>query len=160
MPDDREFTGLANQMETDIMENFKQLEDGMLIGPQPTDENIQQAKQQGIKTVIDFRMPGELATPNAELSARHGLDYVNIPVSKTNLSSKQIEEFDRVLEEKQGPFLIHCASGTRAAMLLALSRAKKQNWNTERTFQETQAMGYDLKKFPEFAAFVTQTTAH
>lgn len=141
------------------MDKFRQLEDSMLIGPQPTDEDLQQAKQQGIKTVIDFRMPGEVPTPNADLVVKNGLDYANIPVNKTNLSSSQIAELDRVMQEKEGPFLIHCASGTRAAMLLSLSRAKKHNWDAERTFEEAQAMGYDLKQFPEFETFVTQATA-
>lgn len=142
------------------MDKFKQLDDSMLIGPQPTEEDIQQAKQQGIKTVIDFRMPGELPTSNADLAARNGLDYVNIAVNKANLSSDQVDDLDFVMREKKGPFLVHCATGTRAAMLLALSRAKKQHWDAERTFEEAQAMGYDLKKSPEFAAFVIQATSH
>lgn len=141
------------------MDKFKQLDDGMLIGPQPTDEDLQQAKEHGIRTVIDFRMPAEVPTPNADLIEKNGLGYTNIPVSKTNLSSRQIAELDRVLHEKEGPFLIHCASGTRAAMLLALSHAKKHHWNAERTFEEAQAMGYDLKKFPEFERFVTNETS-
>jgi uncharacterized protein (TIGR01244 family) len=141
-----------------MMDKFKQLEDSMLIGPQPTEEDLQQAKQRGIKTVIDFRMPSETAAPNAELVAKNGLGYANIPVSKANLSKDQVEQLDRIMQEKEGPFLIHCASGTRAAMLLALSKAKKQHWDAERTFEEARTLGYDLQKFPEFAAFVTQAT--
>lgn len=141
------------------MDNFRQLEDGMLIGPQPTEEDLQQARQQGIKTVIDFRMPGEVPTPNADLVARNGLDYANIPASKDSLSPSQIDELDCIMQEKEGPFLIHCASGTRAAMLLALSRAKKHHWDAQRTFEEAQAMGYDLRKFPEYERFVTEATS-
>lgn len=142
------------------MDKFRQLEDSMLIGPQPTEEDLQQASAEGIKTIIDFRMPSEVATtPNAELAAKNGLDYANIPVSKASLSPNQVNELDRIMQEKEGPFLIHCATGTRAAMLLALSRAKKLNWNAERTFEEAQSMGYDLKMHPDFAAFVTQATA-
>lgn len=141
------------------MDKFKQLEDGMLIGPQPTDEDLQQARQQGIKTVIDFRMPTETTTPNADLVAKNGLDYANVPVSKASLSPHQIDELNRIIQEKEGPFLIHCASGTRAAMLLALSRAKKHNWDAQRTLEEAQVMGFDLKKFPEFEKFVKEATS-
>ena len=56
------------------MDQFKLLENAMLIGPQPTEDNLRQAKQEGIKTVIDFRLPSETTTPNAELVARSGLD--------------------------------------------------------------------------------------
>ncbi len=39
------------------MSQFKCVEDGIFIGPQPSEQNLDDAKQQGIKTAIDFRMP-------------------------------------------------------------------------------------------------------
>lgn len=140
------------------MDKFIKLEDSMLIGPQPTPHDLQQAKQQGIKTEIDFRMPSETQDPNAEVAAANGLDYVNIPVNKANLTRSQINELDHVMKEKEGPFLIHCATGMRAAMLLALSKAKKNNWTAERTFEEARAMGFDLRQSSQLAAFVTEAT--
>lgn len=141
------------------MDRFKQLEDSILLGPQPSEQDLEQAKQHGIKTVIDFRLPSETPSSNAQAAARTGLDYANIPVDKASLSEKQIAELDRVMQEKEGPFLIHCASGARAAMLLALSRAKKNGWTAERTFDEASKMGFDLQSSPEFVKFVVETTA-
>ena len=106
------------------MDQFKTLENGMLIGPQPTEGDLRQARQEGIKTVIDLRLPSETPKPNAELVARSGLGYVNIPVNKASLSSDQVDELDRAMRDKDGPFLLHCASGARAATLLVLSQAK------------------------------------
>jgi hypothetical protein len=40
------------------MHAFKRLEDCMPLGPQPAEQRLQQAKRHGIKTVMDFRMPG------------------------------------------------------------------------------------------------------
>jgi len=99
------------------MDQFKLLDNGMLIGPQPSEDHLRQAKQDGIKTVIDLRMPSETSTPNAELVARSGLDYVNIPVNKASLSSDQVDALERAMQDKEGPFLIHCATGARAALL-------------------------------------------
>lgn len=141
------------------MDRFKQLEDSMALGPQPTEQDLQQAKRQGIKTVIDFRLPSETPAPNAELASRNGLDYVNIPVNKASLSRDQIDELDRAMLEKEGPFLIHCASGARAALLLVLSKAKKNNWTAERAFEEARTMGFDLRNSPEFSKFVTEAVA-
>jgi len=141
------------------MDQFKQLENGMLIGPQPTEGDLRQAKQEGIKTVIDFRMPSEPPTPNAELVARSDLDYVNIPVSKASLSSDQVEELDRALLDKDGPFLLHCASGARAATFLVLSQARQNGWTAQRAFQEARAMGFDLENSPEFANFINATAS-
>ena len=41
-------------------------------------------------------------------------------------------------------------------MLLALSRAKQYSWTAERTFQEAEAMGYNLQTSPDFTVFVRQ----
>ena len=42
------------------MSQFKQVEDGIFIGPQPTEQDIEEVRQQGIRTVIDFRLPSDL----------------------------------------------------------------------------------------------------
>ena len=140
------------------MDQFKLLENGMLIGPQPTADNLRQARVEGIKTVIDLRMPSETSTPNAELVASSGLDYVNIPVNKAALSADQVDEFERVMRQMDGPFLIHCATGARAAVMLVLSQARQNRWTAQRTLQEARAIGFDLENTPEFADFIRSTT--
>jgi uncharacterized protein (TIGR01244 family) len=140
------------------MQQFRKIEDGFYIGPQPAREDLEEARRQGVRTVIDFRLPTETVTSNEDLARSCGLDYVNIPVDKARLSSEQIGRLDQALEQKQGPFLIHCASGARAAMLLALSKARRHQWSAERTFEEARAMGFDLRASPDFSAFVSATT--
>ena len=139
------------------MANYKQIGDGIFIGPQPTAQDLADAKQQGIRTVIDFRMPSETATLNTDLVSSTGLDYVNVPVNKAALSEQQIGELDAAMTHKEGPYLLHCATGTRAAMFLALSRAKQNGWTTARTFQEAESMGFDLRSSADFAKFIEQT---
>lgn len=139
------------------MANYKQIDDGIFIGPQPTEQDLEGAKQQGIRTVIDFRMPSETATVNADLVSSAGLEYVNVPVNKAALSDQQIGELDAAMTRKEGPYLLHCATGTRAAMFLALSRAKQNGWTAARTFQEAESMGFDLRSSAEFSKFVKQT---
>ena len=140
------------------MDQFKLLENGMLIGPQPNADNLRQARVEGIKTVIDLRMPNETSTPNAELVASSGLDYLNIPVNKAALSADQVDEFERVMRQMDGPFLIHCATGARAAVMLVLSQARQNRWTAQRTFQEARAIGFDLENSQEFADFIRSTT--
>lgn len=139
------------------MNQFKPLENGMFIDPEPTADNLRQAKQKGIKTVIDLRMSRETPTPNSERVARSGLDYVNIPVNKVTLSVDQVDALKRVMRHMDGPFLIHCATGALAAMLLVLSQAKQNSWTAQRAFQEARAMGFGLENAPEFANFIKAT---
>ncbi len=138
------------------MSNFRQAEENVFIGPQPTQHDLQDAKQQGVKTVIDFRMPAETTASNEELTKNAGLDYVNIPVNKSHLVIDQIGQLD-VVRSKGGPFLLHCATGTRAALLYSLSQAGQQNWTAEQTFDAAKKIGFDLKATPEFSMFVKET---
>ena len=84
------------------MTQFKDIGDGFYLGPQPTEQDLQEAKGRGVKTVIDFRLLTETAIPNETLVTQYGLNYVNIPVSKTSPSEQQIEELDQALQEKDG----------------------------------------------------------
>ena len=64
------------------MSQFKRVEDGIFIAPQLIGKNLQDAGRHGIRTVIDFRLPSELATSNETLTKSQGLAYVNIPAEK------------------------------------------------------------------------------
>ena len=138
------------------MANFKQISDGLFVGPQPSAQDLLEARQIGIQTVIDMRMPGETATPNADMVRTKGMTYVNLPVNKMALSVQQIDELGEVIQRTQGPHLLHCATGTRAALLLALGRAKQNGWTASRTFEEAETMGFDLQASADFAGFVRQ----
>ena len=50
------------------MSSFKRIDAEFFIGPQPTEQDLHEARQQGIKTVIDFRLPSGTATSNAVLT--------------------------------------------------------------------------------------------
>ena len=141
------------------MKQFRKIEDGMYIGAQPTEQDLEDCRKHGIRTVIDFRLPTETAAPNAARVQACGMDYANIPVNKASLSASQVEDLSRVMNEKPGPYLFHCATGARAATLLALAEAGKHGWTAERTFEEARNMGFDLKGSPEFSAFIVAATA-
>jgi uncharacterized protein (TIGR01244 family) len=142
------------------MANFRKIGEDFFIGPQPTADDLTEAKRQGIRTVIDFRMPAETPTSNASLVEESGLNYVNIPVDKTALSEHQIGELGTALDENEGPFLLHCATGARAAMFLALLRAGQNGWTAQRTFDEAKAMGFDLRSSPDFTKFIEKAVDH
>jgi len=140
------------------MEKFNQIGDGLFIGPQPTEQDLLEAKRSGVRTVIDMRMPGETPTPNAAQVRRIGLDYFNIPVDKAALSEASIKELERVMGAVEGPTLLHCATGARAALMLALSRSRENGWDAERTFLEAHRFGFDIRGPENFRNFVKSVT--
>lgn len=139
------------------MSQFRQIKGKLFIGPQPTAQDLDDARQQGIKTVIDLRPPSETETSNRDLAQSRGLGYVNIPVDKDNLSAAWIGELETAMQEQTGPFLIHCATGARAVLLLSLSEAKQKNWSREQTFEHARSLGHDLTTSPAFSDFVART---
>lgn len=141
------------------MKQFTKIEDGVYIGAQPTEQDLEDCRKHGIRTVVDFRLPTETVASNAARVQACGMDYASIPVNKASLSASQVEDLSRVMTEKPGPYLFHCATGARAAMLLALAEARKHGWTAERTFEEARTMGFDLKGSPEFSAFIIAMTA-
>ena len=138
------------------MSQFRPVESGVFIGPQPTSQDLEDARQHGIKTVIDFRLPSETATSNETLAKSASLDYINIPVNKAMLSENQIDDLDAAMQTKQGPFLLHCATGARAALLFALSKAKENGWTAEQAFAHAKTLGFDLQTSPAYSTFVNQ----
>lgn len=139
--------------------NFKQFDSGIFIGSQPAQQDLDEAKQLRIQTVIDLRMPGESSTSNKEMTSAKGLGYVNIPVDKTALTVHQIDDMERAIAATEGPHLLHCATGARAALLLLLSQARRQNWTAEQTFAQAQRLGFNLEDSDNFARFVREVTA-
>lgn len=140
------------------MHQFRKIADGVYIGAQPTEQDLQDCKRHGIRTVIDFRLPAETAGSNSARVQACGMEYVNVPVNKASLSVGQIDDLVKVMDDKPGPYLVHCATGARAAMLLALAEARKHGWTAERAFEEARNMGFDLKSSPEFSEFVVCAT--
>lgn len=141
------------------MPSYTCLSPALFLGPQPDAADLAAAAASGIRTVLDLRMPAETGGTNELQTRAHGLRYSALPVDRTDLRPAQVDEFARLLRDLPGPVLLHCATGARAALLLALARARAHGWNATRTFAEAAALGFDLRTTPPFAAFVEAVTA-
>jgi len=101
--------------------------DGVLSGGQPTPEQVAQAAKAGFRTVMNLRSDGEPGfdwEPAAVEAA--GMRYVHIPIAGPDtLTRENVERVDAALSEalKNGPVLLHCASGNRIGAVLALRAA-------------------------------------
>ena len=137
------------------MQKFMQMGEGVFIGGQPDKEDLLELAQQGVKTVIDFREPSETENSNATMAREAHLDYVNIPVNKMTLSDADVTKFRAALDEKQGPFLLHCGTGARAGAMLLMKTAVDNGWSAQQAFETAANMGFDCNAHPEIKAFFT-----
>lgn len=142
------------------MSKFPELFPGVRLGPQPTDEDVAELKGLGVRSVIDFRKPGETQTPNAALFARHQLAYTNIPIARDNPEPGAAERLDQAMQAHPGPYLLHCGSGIRAITVFLIREAQQQGWSAERAEQEAKERGYDLSSAPALQQLVYDSLRH
>lgn len=135
------------------MQKFMQMGEGVFIGGQPEQEDLLELAKQGVKTVIDFREPAETETSNAQMAKQAHLDYMNIPVNKFTLSDADVTKFRAALNEKQGPFLLHCGSGARAGAMMLMKTAVDNGWSAQHALDMAANMGFDCNAHPEIKAF-------
>jgi sulfide:quinone oxidoreductase len=106
-----------------------------------------QSVAQGFKTVInnrpDSEEPGQASSAEIEAAARAlGMEYVHIPVIASDIRDEQVRAFADALKRTSGPALAFCRTGTRSAMLWALSQAGKRS--VDDILTTAKSAGYDL----------------
>lgn len=114
--------GTANAAEHAL----KQPRPGLFTGGQPSAQQLRDAAQSGVTTVIDLRMPQEdRGYDEAAAAEKLGLRYVRLPIDGAGgISEANARALDHLLRQDTGTTLLHCASGNRAGALLALAQAR------------------------------------
>ncbi|MEO1174616.1 MAG: sulfur transferase domain-containing protein, partial [Myxococcota bacterium] len=99
------------------------IEPGITSAGQPSPEQLQGLAQEGFKTVIDLRAAGEAGHPadEAEIVERLGLGYRHLPITGPgDVNRETAETLAKLLDQGEGPVLVHCGSANRVGALLAL----------------------------------------
>jgi uncharacterized protein (TIGR01244 family) len=93
---------------------------GILTGGQPTLEQLEQARRQGVTTVINLRTPSE-GGPTAEQIEALGLEYVSIPVAGSHdYTAEKARDLAAALAGAGGDAIVYCRSGNRVGALFAV----------------------------------------
>lgn len=106
----------------------------LLIGGQPEPEHLEQARDAGVRTVINLRSNDDFDDwVPAQLLRDLGMLYIHIPVGEAgDLNPDSVAAFDRALQAKgEDPALVHCASGNRVGAMYALRAAWIQGEDKE-----------------------------
>ncbi len=114
---------LAPVIEEIPIPNAKTFDGNVLLGGQPSQENLQQAVDAGYKTIVNLRAPGELTEwDEEEVANAAGLQYISIPISgKAGINLENAKKLAAALDsEGSRPMMLHCGSGNRVGALLAL----------------------------------------
>jgi len=84
----------------------------------------------GVRAIINNRPdgedPGQLPAAEARrIAEARGIAYHHIPITAATLSRADVDTFAAALRDAPGPVVAHCRSGTRSALLWALTRMRE-----------------------------------
>src|SRR3954468_20700448 len=108
-----------------FQEKFVSVGDDMFIAGQPTEKAIRELKAKGVTTIVNLRMPEEMARvgfDEAALVKELGMKYVHIPMRGTPenpYGPKQLDAFTDAMASADGKVLLHCTIAWRASHLWA-----------------------------------------
>ncbi len=108
-----------------FQDKFVSVGDDMFIAGQPTEKALRELRAKGVTTVVNLRMPEEMAKvkfDEAALVKELGMKYVHIPMRGTATNPygpKQLDAFAAALESADGKVLLHCTIAWRASHLWA-----------------------------------------
>jgi len=110
----------------------------------------------GVRTIINNRPDGEDhgQLPAAEarrIAEAHGIAYHHIPITAATLSRADVDAFAAVLHNAPGAVVAHCRSGTRSALLWALTRMREGHDALSLVAAAAQH-GIDIASLPAVAA--------
>ena len=140
------------------MENVKKINDEMTVAGQLTPEQLQQAAQEGFKSILNLRSPDEQGFINDEQQQAEtaGLEYSNIPVKPDAISDELTTEVLKQIDELPKPALIHCASGMRAGAMAFMNLATRQGLTPEQVFERAAEAGFDCNANLQLKQFLEQ----
>ena len=135
-----------------IRESFRVNKD-FCTGGQPRVEHLARLKAEGVRSIINLRLPTEHRAEEEERAARGlGLRYFNIPVVTGGPKDGQAAEFLKLTDDpKNRPAFIHCASARRVGAFWMIRRVLRDGWTIERAQEEAEKIG--LREMPFLVEF-------
>ena len=119
-------------MSTQQIYNFKQVNEHILTGGQPSEAQLQAVAADGVKTVINLATinPRYSLEDEAKSVRELGMTYVHIPVEWENPQKEDFAAFETALRRAEGEkVLVHCAANYRVTAFVSLYGMKHWGWS-------------------------------
>ena len=100
---------------------------GLYVAGQPQAGDWQALAMSGVRTVVNLRTAAEMKARDerSEVDAA-GMRYVNLPIDgAAGITADNARMLSSILDDADGPVLVHCASANRAGALLAVIAAQR-----------------------------------
>ena len=132
--------------------------DRIFIGAQPSEQDLAELKQQGFRSVVNLRLPGEEDQPLSPDEEgfkvkQQGMEYLHIPVSGKSIRLEQADQVCTQMECLPHPVYVHCRKGGRAAIFALMNEAVEHGWTMDKLESRAAELGIKLDP-PEASEFV------
>ena len=140
--------------------NSGRLSDKVLVGEQPSADDLARLREQGITTVVNLRTEGEANQPlspseEASLAENMGLSYRHVPVPLAALDPKQVDDVRAAIRNAKGPVYVHCGAGQRACAIALL--AEESGADPGSLIAKAEAAGFPVTD-PHLRSFMERVT--
>lgn len=127
----------------------KKISDELSAAGQVTPADLQQAAQDGYKSVLNLRSPTEDGfLPDEQDHAKAaGLDYANVPLFPSVADADSTTQALQQLANLPKPILIHCGAGLRAGAIGLIATAIENGWTLEQLTQSAKELNISLDQF-------------
>lgn len=119
-------------MSTQDIYNFMRVNDQLITGGQPTEEQIQSAATEGFTAVINLATisPRYSLPDEAGLVRSLGMAYHHIPVVWSDPKESDFDEFEKLFQQLGAEkILLHCAANYRVSAFYSLYALKHLGWS-------------------------------
>ncbi|BAI74010.1 hypothetical protein AZL_a04790 (plasmid) [Azospirillum sp. B510] len=129
----------------------------LLAGEQPSGDDLDVLKAQGVRSVVNLREDGERDRPSIPAEEGRqaealGLSFVHLPVTVPELSPELVEQFRRTVDALPGPVYVHCGLGQRAVTLALIVDAQDTGASAEDAIRDAERQGFEIT--PEVKTFI------
>ncbi|MDX2216003.1 MAG: sulfur transferase domain-containing protein [Oculatellaceae cyanobacterium bins.114] len=140
-----------------MVNNTKKVNDDYSIAGQVTPEQLQQAADEGFKSVLNVRSPDEsgVLVDEQQQANASGLEYANVPLSNTHLDTSKVAQAIEALGDLPKPVLIHCGAGARAGGIALIATAIQEGLTLEELTVKAEEIGLNLDQ-PHLKKFVEE----
>ncbi len=133
-------------MSTQDIYNYIKVDDRIVTGGQPTEDQLKSAATEGFAAVVNLGVldPRYALADEEGLVRSSGMSYHHIPVDWENPTEADFAAFERVMGAlPQGKTLIHCAANFRVTAFYSLYAQKHLGWTEEQSDQLRARMWKD-----------------
>lgn len=119
-------------MTTENILNYRQVDEHLLTGGQPTEQQLRAAADEGVRAVINLAPHGARNAPEDEagLVGALGMRYFHIPVPWDNPTERDFAAFEQAMRERgDAKTLIHCQANFRVTAFYSLYALKHLGWS-------------------------------